>query len=191
MIAWLSLRGSLKVVFTFALFFLLAFAAVVVSETRADQALSLSDPSSTLRSEIASVGVRRILIHPVFGHGMDAMKRHWTEWGFPGNDILHLHSTPLQLAFDRGIPMLLLWLWLMGSFWLLIFRAQNQARDLSDTHGYGFLLGALGAMTGFLLSSLVNYNYGDAEVVMLFWWLMGAVMVVGGEKGEGASRVEH
>jgi len=191
LIAWLSLRGSLKVVFTFALFFLLAFAAVVVSETRADQALSLSDPSSTLRSEIASVGVRRILIHPVFGHGMDAMKRHWTEWGFPGNDILHLHSTPLQLAFDRGIPMLLLWLWLMGSFWLLIFRAQNQARDLSDTHGYGFLLGALGAMTGFLLSSLVNYNYGDAEVVMLFWWLMGAVMVVGGEKGEGALRVEH
>jgi len=185
LIAWLSLRGSLKIAFTFALFFLLAFAAVVVSETRADQALSLSDPSSTLRSEIASVGARRILIHPIFGHGMDAMKRHWTEWGFPGNDVLHLHSTPLQLAFDRGIPMLILWLWLMGSFWLLIFKAQTQARDLSDTHAYGFLLGALGALTGFLLSSLVNYNYGDAEVAMLFWWLMGSSMVMADKKREG------
>jgi hypothetical protein len=186
LIAWLSLRGVLKVAFTFALFFLLAFAAVVVSETRADQALALSDPSSTLRSEIAAVGVRRILIHPVFGHGMDAMKRHWTEWGFPGNDILHLHSTPLQLAFDRGLPMLILWLWLMGSFWLLVFRAQTQARDLSDTHAYGFLLGALGALTGFLLSSLVTYNYGDAEVAMLFWWLMGASMVMADGKHEVA-----
>jgi len=184
LIAWLSLRGVLKIAFTFALFFLLAFAAVVVSETRADQALSLSDPSSELRVQIAQVGIKRLMIHPVFGHGMDAMKRHWNEWGFPGNDILHLHSTPLQLAFDRGIPMLLLWLWLMGSFWMLIFRAQGQARDLSDTHAYGFLLGALGALSGFLLSSLVNYNYGDAEVAMLFWWLMGASMVMAGESRE-------
>jgi hypothetical protein len=48
------------------------------------------------------------------------------------------------------------------------------------------LLGALGALSGFLLSSLVNYNYGDAEVAMLFWWLMGAAMVVAGEKREEA-----
>jgi len=81
--------------------------------------------------------------------------------------------------------MLILWLWLMGSFWLLIFKAQTQARDLSDTHAYGFLLGALGALTGFLLSSLVNYNYGDAEVAMLFWWLMGSSMVMADKKREG------
>ena len=37
----------------------------------------------------------------------------------------------------------------------------------------GILLGGLGALTGFLASSLVNYNYGDGEAVMLFWWLMG------------------
>jgi hypothetical protein len=29
------------------------------------------------------------------------MQLHWNEWGFPGKDMLHLHSTPLQLAFDR------------------------------------------------------------------------------------------
>ena len=177
LIAWLSLRGALKVAFTFALFFVLAFAAVVVSQTRAEHSLSLSDPSSQLRLQIAQVGIRRVLIHPVFGHGMDSMKRHWTEWGFPGKDILHLHSTPLQLAFDRGIPMLLLWIWLMGSFWFFIFRAQAAASDLGQTSNYGFLLGALGSLTGLLLSSMVNYNYGDAEVTMLFWWLMGAAMI--------------
>jgi len=177
-IALRSLRGWLKVAFTFALFFVLAFAAVVVWQTRDQNALLLGDPSSSLREQVARVGLSRIAIHPIFGHGMDAMQRHWNEWGFPGHDMLHLHSTPLQLAFDRGLPMLVLWLWLVTAFWFYLARAEVSARDMSDTHSSGLLLGILGALTGFLASSLVNYNYGDAEVAMMFWWLMGLAMVV-------------
>jgi hypothetical protein len=173
-IALRSLRGALKVAFTFALFFVIAFAAVVVWQTRDKNALLLGDPSSSLREQVARVGLSRIAIHPIFGHGMDAMQRHWNEWGFPGSDMLHLHSTPLQLAFDRGLPMLALWTWMMIAFWLFIARAGTKAADLSDTNSYGILLGTLGALTGFLASSLVNYNYGDAEVAMMFWFLMGA-----------------
>ena len=172
-IALRSLRGALKVVFTFALFFVLAFGAVVVWQTRDRNALLLGDPSSSLRWQVARAGLERIPVHPIFGHGMDAMKLHWNEWGFPGKDMLHLHSTPLQLAFDRGLPMLAIWSWMMIAFWLFIARAERNAADQSDTHTYGILLGTLGALTGFLASSLVNYNYGDAEVVMLFWFLMG------------------
>ena len=69
--------------------------------------------------------------------------------------------------------MLALWLWLMVLFWVDAARAQKHAADFSDTNAYGALLGTLGALTGFLVSSLVNYNYGDAEVVMMFWFLMG------------------
>ncbi len=181
-IAWRSLRGGYKIAFTFALFFVLAFGAVVVSQTRARDALFLGDASSSLRAQVARVGLSRILIHPVFGHGMDAMKLHWNEWGFPGGDMLHLHSTPLQLAFDRGLPMLVLWLWMVTAFWLYIAHAEKAARDLSDTNSYGLLLGILGALTGFLASSLVNYNYGDAEATMMFWWLMGLAMVLASPK---------
>jgi O-antigen ligase len=172
-IALRSLRGALKVVFTFALFFVLAFGAVVVWQTRDRNALLFGDPSSSLRWQVARVGLERIPVHPLFGHGMDAMKLHWNEWGFPGKDMVHLHSTPLQLAFDRGLPMLAIWLWMMIAFWLFIARAERTAAEQSDTHTYGILLGTLGALTGFLASSLVNYNYGDAEVTMLFWFLMG------------------
>jgi O-antigen ligase len=177
-IALRSLHGKMKIVFTFALFFVLAFGAVVVWQTRDRSALLLGDSSSSLRRQVARVGLSRILIHPIFGHGMDAMQKHWTEWGFPGNDMLHLHSTPLQLAFDRGLPMLALWLWLMIGFWLFVARAERAAADLSDTHSYGILLGILGALTGFFASSLVNYNYGDAEVAMMFWFLMGVATSV-------------
>ena len=106
------------------------------------------------------------------------MKEHWNEWGFPGKDMLHLHSTPLQLAFDRGLPALLLWLWLMFWFWRNIARTERRASDMGDTNTYGILLGALGALTGFFASSLVNYNYGDGEVALLFWWLMGITIVL-------------
>ena len=174
-IAFRSLRATFKVVFTFALFFVLAFGAVVVWQTRDRNALLLGDPSSSLRWQVARVGLSRIPIHPIFGHGMDAMKLHWSEWGFPGKDMLHLHSTPLQLAFDRGLPILAIWLWLMIAFWLDVARKERGFADLSDTNSYGILLGTLGALTAFLISSLVNYNYGDAEVVMMFWFLMGVI----------------
>ena len=182
-IAWRSTRLTSRVVVTFALFFLLAFGAVVVWQTRAPTALVLGDDSSSIRSQVARVGLSRILVHPVFGHGMDAMHKHWHEWGFPGNEMLHLHSTPLQLAFDRGLPMLAFWVWLMIAFWIYIARAEKISRNQSDTNSYGILLGILGALTGFLISSLVNYNYGDSEVVMLFWCLMGIALVIG-EKSE-------
>jgi hypothetical protein len=187
-IAWRSLRGAYKVAFTFALFFVLAFGAVIVWQTRARDALTLGDPSSSLRAQVARVGLSRILIHPVFGHGMDAMKLHWNEWGFPGRDMIHLHSTPLQLAFDRGLPMLAIWLWLMIAFWVYIARAEKSTRDLSDTNTHGLVLGILGALTGFLASSLVNYNYGDAEAAMLFWFLMGLAMVLAGGKNRKFER---
>jgi hypothetical protein len=140
--------------------------------------LSLGDPSSALRVQVARVGVSRMMQHPLFGHGMDAMHVHWQEWGFPGTDMLHLHSTPLQLAFDRGLPALGLWLWIMWLFWRSASRGEQSLRESRDTNGHGLLLGATGAVAGFFLSSLVNYNFGDGEVALLFWWLLGIVVVM-------------
>lgn len=177
-IAFRSLRGTPRVIFTAALFLVLGFGAMVVWQARDRNALLLGDPSSSLRAEVARVGLSRIWIHPILGHGMDAMKLHWNEWGFPGKDMLHLHSTPLQLAFDRGLPMLALWLWLMIAFWLYLWRSLRQASEKSDTNTFGLLLGALGALTGFLASSIVNYNYGDSEVNMLFWFVMGMSVAI-------------
>jgi len=73
---------------------------------------------------------------------------------------------------------------LMIAFWIYVSRAEKNARNRSDTNSYGILLGILGALTGFLISSLVNYNYGDSEAVMLFWCLMGIALVVGDYRKE-------
>ena len=172
------LRSRATVMGLLVISILLGLGAFVVYRTRAQHALSLQDPSSSLRVQVARVGASRIMQHPLFGHGMDSVHVHWKEWGFPGTDMLHLHSTPLQLAFDRGLPALFFWLWIMWIFWHTASSGEKSLRDSSDTNRYGLLLGATGAVAGFFASSMVNYNFGDGEVALVFWWLMGLVVVL-------------
>jgi hypothetical protein len=178
-VVWRAAKGAgAKLLVTAAIAFVVGFGAVVIWQTRATSALSLHDYSASLRLQLARVGLRRVLVHPLFGHGMDAVKQHWVEWGFPGNVIIHLHSTPLQLAFDRGLPALCFWFWIMLTFWLIAKRGEQATSDSGDTNRHGVLLGATGALTAFLVSSLVNYNFGAGVVALVFWWLMGTVVVL-------------
>ncbi|HKR60681.1 MAG TPA: O-antigen ligase family protein [Pyrinomonadaceae bacterium] len=183
-----SVQGKTRLIASGILGLVLAGGAFFIWQTRAQGALALRDSSASLRLTVARVGASRILLHPVFGHGMDAMHKHWNEWGFPGDQMLGLHSTPLQLAFDRGLPALLCWLWLMFVFWKITASAEREVRNSSDTTRYGLLLGATGALAGFFASSLVNYNFGDAEVALVFWWLMGIVVVLDPQYGSGNER---
>lgn len=65
----------------------------------------------------------------------------------------------------------------------MTIRAERACRDSADTNRHGLLLGATGAIAGFFASSLVNYNFGDGEVALVFWWLMGIVVVLATDNG--------
>ena len=184
-VVWRAAKGkAARFLVTAAITFVFSFGMVVVWQTRATHALSLQDDSSSLRLRVARTGLSRILVHPVFGHGMDAVHKHWNEWGFPGTDMVHLHSTPLQLAFDRGLPALFFWLWIMYVFWRMVSTGERMTRDASDTTRHGLLLGATGALAGFFVSSLVNYNFGAGIVALVFWWLMGLTVVLDGQSAK-------
>ncbi len=181
-LAWRAAAGGRqRALVAAAVALVLMLGAATVWRTRAAGALRLNDASSSLRLQVARAAVERIPAHPLFGHGMDAVHAHWAEWGFPGRDMLHAHSTPVQLAFDRGLPALLFWLWLMFVFWRMAARAERLWRDTPDAGAHGLALGITGALAGFLASSLVNYNFGDAEVALLVWWMMGAIVVMSDE----------
>jgi uncharacterized protein with PQ loop repeat len=178
-VAWRAARGRARLVVSVVIVFALALGAFAVSRTRSEGALSLRDDSSRLRLAVARVALARIPSRPFFGHGMDAVKEHWTEWGFPGQIKIHTHSTPIQLAFDRGLPALLLWLWLLVAFWRTLARGERRLRAApGEAAAHGLLLGATGALAGFFASSLVNYNFGDAEVALVVWWLMGTAVSI-------------
>jgi hypothetical protein len=112
------------------------------------------------------------------GVGMDSTKRYIKEWNLFDNDgkpMGHFHSTPLQLLVERGLPGLLLWLWVLWIYGMTLmrclrFRASDSALDWREV---GIVLGSFGGLIGFFTSGLVHFNLGDAEVAMVFFMLMG------------------
>lgn len=139
----------------------------ILVSTRNINVARLVDDSSSRRISYMRAGLRVIPQHPLLGVGMDSHKEHWKEWGFPGEYVTHTHSTPIQIALDRGIPALLALSWLFAVAGFSLWHQKSKAARSGDEFGEGLSLGALAALTGFLLSSLVNYNFGDAEVSLM------------------------
>ena len=117
--------------------------------------------------------------HLVVGVGMDSIKTHYRDWHMFDDGrqpIGHLHSTPLQLAFERGVPTLIAWLIWLTIYIRMLWRGLRRY-DL-DWLSRGVLLGAFGGTIGFLISGLVHYNWGDSEVVMIFYLIMGLGLAI-------------
>jgi O-antigen ligase len=157
-----------------------------------------TDPSTTWRETVWREGFHLLVSKPrhlLVGVGMDSLKAHWREWGLFDNGRIplgHMHSNLLQLALERGIPTLLAWLWLMGSYaWVLLKLLRRKGSVWPNENAQsailnpqftwidrGIVLGALGGLVGFFASGVVHYNWGDSEVVMIFFFNMGLNLVI-------------
>jgi O-antigen ligase len=124
--------------------------------------------------------------HFLLGVGMDSVQKYWREWGlYDGGKMAmgHFHSTLLQLLVERGLLALLLYLAMFVVYWKTLWRGLKAVKDepppengllgASTWMDRGILLGCFGGAIGFFASSVVHYNFGDAEVVMILFLLMG------------------
>jgi O-antigen ligase len=115
--------------------------------------------------------------HLLVGVGIDSIKGHWREWGLFDNGrqpMGHMHSNLLQIALERGVPALILWLLLFVIYVRMLWRLIRRTTDFPR----GLALGALGGTLGFFTSGLVHYNWGDSEVVTVFYFVMGLALLV-------------
>lgn len=139
--------------------------------------IDTKDGSTTWRMTVwrEAVGVlTRDARHLTVGVGMDSIKTHWQDWQMFDNGHLpmgHMHSTPLQIAFERGIPALVAWIAWMYFYLRMLWRSIKS--NLLEWPERGLLLGCFGGTIGFMAAGLVHNNWGDSEVVMIFYLLMG------------------
>lgn len=137
-----------------------------------------ADQSTSWRQIVWREGFNLLLSKPrhlLFGVGMDTIKSHWREWGLFDNGrqpVGHMHSNVLQIALERGIPALIVWLLLFVIYVRMLWRLVRQTTDFAR----GVALGALGGAIGFFTSGLVHYNWGDSEVVTVFYFIMGLTL---------------
>lgn len=138
-----------------------------------------ADLSLQYRRMMWEDGLRLIREHPWLGIGMDTMVTRGRDLGLRAYEqfglVGHFHSTPIQLGVERGLLGLAAWLLLMGLYVRLLVRLVARTKYSDDWWARGLALGILGATAGFLASGLVHYNFGDSEVVMVFWLLAGVV----------------
>jgi O-antigen ligase len=141
------------------------------------------DDSIRWRETVQREGLHLLVSNPrhlLVGVGMDSIKAHWRAWGLFDNGRLpmgHMHSDYLQIALERGVPTLLAWLILMALYARMLWRSQRQLTK-ENWIERGVALGALGGLIGFMISGVVHYNWGDSEVVMIFYLIMGMSLVV-------------
>ena len=138
------------------------------------------DQSTSWREMVWREGTQLLVSNPrhlLVGVGMDSIKGHWREWGLFDNGrqpIGHMHSNLLQIALERGLPALIVWLILFALYAQMLWQLTRRAQDFSR----GLAIGALGGAIGFFTSGLVHYNWGDSEVVAVFYFIMGLSLIV-------------
>jgi O-Antigen ligase/PDZ domain len=166
----------------------------VLQQKRNVSFIDRKDGSTTWRETVWREGAQLLVSKPrhlLVGVGMDSIKGHWREWQLFDNGRLptgHMHSNLLQIALERGIPTLLVWLTLLFLYARLLWQSIRSLKPAVKASpeervglglwiDYGLVLGALGGLVGFFTSGLVHYNWGDSEVVMIFYFVMGLSLV--------------
>ena len=122
--------------------------------------LSNRDRLAMIRS-----GLRIIKDDPLTGVGPDMVIKVYP--GYRDRDAVqqlnsHLHNVPLQIAAERGLPALAVWLW----FIFTLLRDFIRRRHVTDYPSLNNA--ALAATVALLAAGLFEYNFGDSEVLMLF-----------------------
>jgi putative inorganic carbon (hco3(-)) transporter len=111
-------------------------------------------------------GGRMIRAYPLVGVGPDMVKARYAE--FRGPDAVnavnsHLHNVPVQIAAERGLPALALWLGFIAVLGVDLMRGFRRHADQRVVYAT-----ALAALTSMLAAGLFEYNFGDSEFLMLF-----------------------
>jgi len=129
-------------------------------------------------------GLRIIKDDPLTGVGPDMVVRVYPHYRDPlavQQLNSHLHNVPLQIAAERGIPALLVWLWFVFTLLRDFWRARRTARAASA------VTAALACTVAMLAAGLFEYNFGDSEVLMLFLVLVTLPYAAERAPAEGAA----
>jgi O-antigen ligase len=125
----------------------------------------LRDPSSRDRVAMLQTGAEMIKDHPLAGVGPNMVERLYPQYRDP-NGVQkvnpHLHNVPMQIAAERGLPALAVWLVFIGMLVANVFRIFRRTEDRV------LAAGALAAIAAMLSAGMFEYNFGDSEFLMLF-----------------------
>lgn len=151
-----------------------------------DRVASVADPSHPRNVERVLIwkhGLALVAERPLTGLGLVIPKDRMDEEIVTPQGRFHVHShmhnAYLQVAVSMGIPALLVFVWLLVAFFRLGRRAaRGWIRNLWEEG----LVGAYPAVVVALaVNGLFEWNFGDSEVLGLFYFVSGLVLGIATE----------
>ena len=117
-----------------------------------------------------------MLDHPLTGVGLGNYEVIYKQYKFFEERKIysHAHSNIVQIGAETGVLGLSIFFWIMVSAFSGI-RAKMRAGAGIDPMVFSLSLGALAAFLGFHFAGLFEYNFGDSEVQLLFWFILGSI----------------
>ncbi len=142
------------------------YSAVSLKEAYGDSVTSTSTVQSN-RDRIAMIksGLRIVRDNPLTGVGPDMVIQVYPGYREPtavSQRNSHLHNVPLQIAAERGLPSLAIWLWFVVVL-LIDFVRLRKTSSLPSLASAG-----IACVVAMLAAGMFEYNFGDSEFLMLF-----------------------
>lgn len=137
--------------------------------TRVQSIGDMSDPATRDRVAMLRSGVHMVSDNPLTGVGPDMVKvvyAHYRDRDAVNETNPHLHNVPMQIAAERGLPALALWLW------FVLIASRDLWRQLRRGEARAVAGAGVAAMVAMLVAGLFEYNFGDSEFLMLFLGLI-------------------
>src|SRR6476661_6880576 len=138
-------------------------------------------------------GAEMIKAHPLFGLGPEQISKQFKAYvpadiprPLPTGYYGHLHNIYLQYAAERGIPAMLVMMWLIGLVLLDCIRALRSAGP-ERSQERCILHGTIAFIIAVVVEGLVEFNLGDSEVLMMFVTVIAlAYAAIGSTVQQGA-----
>jgi hypothetical protein len=157
-----------------AVFLALAFVPSIVQ----DGARSLLDPASAAnreRSRIWENGWRLFALDPLTGSGLQDLRVDYDRVRGPEDPARgHMQSVAVQVAASAGVPGLLAFGWLIAAMFRRLARARGAVGE--DPFLAAVVDGTTAGLAAFLGAGLVEWNFGDSEILALIFFLFGTAL---------------
>jgi putative inorganic carbon (HCO3(-)) transporter len=170
-LSWLKNKKALIILIIFCLLLFLFLPQTYIDRFKSSFDVK-TDSSNLTRIALWKASLLMYRDHFINGVGLNRFSEEYEtnyRQPYPVSTSCHPHNNILQFMAEAGTLGLAAFIWLTGAIFIFLYKNYSK---LTDPHWRLFPLASLCGLIAFHIQGLTEVNYGDAETLRFFWFLM-------------------